>query len=67
MSRMPAEIVLRSPTDAEFRRFVAPLSIAFNRRMTDAEIEADRRTVEIDRFVGHPPPRRSIWPSTSPT
>jgi predicted acetyltransferase len=52
MSSMPDQIVLRSPTDSEFRRFIAPLSIAFNRRMTDAEIEADRRSIELDRFVG---------------
>jgi predicted acetyltransferase len=52
MARMPDEIVLRNPTADEFRRFVAPLSIAFNRRMTDEEIESDRRTIELDRFVG---------------
>lgn len=52
MTPMPDEFVLRNPTDAEFRRFVAPLSIAFNRRMTDAEIESDRRTTELDRFIG---------------
>jgi len=52
MTPMPDQIALRTPTDAEFRRFVAPLSIAFNRRMTDAEIENDRRTVELDRFIG---------------
>jgi predicted acetyltransferase len=49
---MPDDIVLRNPTDAEYPRFAAPLSIAFNRRMTDAEIETDRRTTELDRFVG---------------
>jgi predicted acetyltransferase len=52
MTAMPAEIVLRNPTAAEYRRFVAPLSIAFNRRMTDAEIDVDLRTIELDRFVG---------------
>jgi len=49
---MPAEIVLRTPTEEEYPRFIAPLSIAFNRRMSEAEIDADRRTVERDRFVG---------------
>jgi predicted acetyltransferase len=52
MSTMPDEITLRSPSAEEFPRFVAPLSIAFNRRMTDAEIEVDRRTTEFDRWVG---------------
>lgn len=52
MVPMPDEIVLRNPTDEEFHRFVAPLSIAFNRRMTDAEIESDRKTIELDRFLG---------------
>ena len=49
---MPNEITLRTPTADEFPRFIAPLSIAFNRRMTDAEIENDRRTIELDRFLG---------------
>ena len=52
MMPMPDEIALRNPTADEFRRFIAPLSIAFNRRMTDEEIESDRRTIELDRFVG---------------
>jgi predicted acetyltransferase len=52
MSAMPDEITLRSPSAEEFPRFVAPLSIAFNRRMTEAEIEVDRRTTEFDRWVG---------------
>ena len=46
------EIVLRSPTQAEFPRFVEPLSIAFNARMSAAEIENEQRTIELDRFVG---------------
>lgn len=49
---MTDEIVLRTPTEAEFPRYIAPLSIAFNARMSDAEIENDRRTIELDRFVG---------------
>jgi predicted acetyltransferase len=52
MTAMPADIVVRNPTEAEFRRFIAPLSIAFNRRMSDAEIDAERRTIELDRFIG---------------
>jgi len=52
MTSMPDEIVLRNPTEAEFHRFFAPLSIAFNRRMTDDEIDNDRRTIELDRFIG---------------
>jgi predicted acetyltransferase len=46
------QIVLQNPTADEFPRFVAPLSIAFNHRMSDAEIENDLHTVELDRFVG---------------
>jgi predicted acetyltransferase len=46
------QIVLRNPTAAEFPRFVAPLSIAFNQSMSEAEIENELRTVELDRFVG---------------
>ncbi|MDO8485511.1 MAG: GNAT family N-acetyltransferase [Candidatus Limnocylindrales bacterium] len=49
---MSHEIVLRSPTDAEFSRFVAPLSIAFGEEVSDAAIENDRRTIELDRFIG---------------
>jgi predicted acetyltransferase len=52
MATMPDEIVLRSPTDAEFRRFIAPLSIAFNRRWTEEDVENERRNLELDRFVG---------------
>ena len=52
MSPMTDEIVLRNPTDAEFPRFIAPLSIAFNEELSDAAIENDRRTIELDRFVG---------------
>lgn len=52
MTPMPDEIVLRTPTEAEFGRFISPLSIAFNHRMSDAEIEVERRTTELDRFVG---------------
>ena len=44
--------VLRNPTDAEFPRFIAPLSIAFNQEISDAAIENDRKTIELDRFVG---------------
>jgi predicted acetyltransferase len=50
--RVTDRIVLRSPTAAEFPRFVAPLSIAFNHRMSDAEIENELHTAELDRFVG---------------
>jgi predicted acetyltransferase len=49
---VPTEIVLRTPSDAEFASFVAPLSIAFNEEISDAAIENDRRTMELDRFVG---------------
>lgn len=49
---MPEEIVLRTPTADEYARFVAPLSIAFNEVFSDAAIENDRRTIELDRFVG---------------
>ena len=49
---MPDEIVLRSPSDAEFARFIAPLSIAFNEEISDAAVEVDRKTMELDRFVG---------------
>ena len=49
---MTAQIVLRSPTEAEFPKFIAPLSIAFNQELTDAAIENDRRTIELDRFIG---------------
>ncbi len=49
---MTDEIVLRTPTTAEFPRFTAPLSIAFNHSMSVAEIENELRTAELDRFVG---------------
>lgn len=49
---MPNEIVLRNPSDAEFASFVSVLAIAFNEEFTDAAIENDRRTIELDRFVG---------------
>ncbi len=52
MIAMPNEIVLRTPSDAEFASFIAPLSIAFNEEFSDAAIENDRRTMELDRFVG---------------
>jgi predicted acetyltransferase len=52
MGPMPDEIVLRNPTDAEFARFVAPLSIAFNEEPSVAAVEADRQTIELDRFIG---------------
>lgn len=49
---MTDAFVLRNPTDAEFPRFIAPLSIAFNQEMSDAAIENDRKTIELDRFLG---------------
>ncbi|MGZ8515132.1 MAG: GNAT family N-acetyltransferase, partial [Candidatus Limnocylindrales bacterium] len=49
---MPDEIVLRSPTAEDLPRFVAPLSIAFMEEFTDAAIENERRTIELDRSVG---------------
>lgn len=52
MAQMSDEIVLRTPSDAEFARFVSPLSIAFNEELSDAAIENDRRTIELDRFIG---------------
>ncbi len=52
MAAMPDEITLRTPTDAEFARFAAPLSIAFNEEFSEASIENDRQTIELDRFVG---------------
>lgn len=50
--RVTDQIVLRNPTAAEFPGFIAPLSIAFNSRMSDAEIENELRTIELDRFIG---------------
>lgn len=52
MGPMRDEIVLRNPSDAEFARFIAPLSIAFNEELSDAAIETDRQTIELDRFIG---------------
>ena len=52
MSAMSDAFALRNPTEAEFPRFIAPLSIAFNQELSDAAIENDRKTIELDRFVG---------------
>ncbi len=52
MASMTDGIVLRQPTEEEFSRFIAPLSIAFNQEMSDALIENDRQTIELDRFIG---------------
>jgi predicted acetyltransferase len=52
MAAMSEDIVLRQPSEAEFSRFIAPLSIAFNQEMSPAAIEHDRHTIELDRFVG---------------
>ena len=49
---MTDEFVLRNPTEAEFPRFFAPLSIAFNQEMSEAAVENDRKTIELDRFLG---------------
>lgn len=49
---MTDQIVLRSPSEAEFAKFIAPLAIAFNQEYTDAAIENERRTIELDRFIG---------------
>jgi predicted acetyltransferase len=49
---MPTEITLRTPTPDEFPRFMAPLSVAFNEEISEAAIENDRRTIELDRFLG---------------
>jgi predicted acetyltransferase len=49
---MPNEITLRTPSDTEFARFLGVLAVAFNEEFSDAAIENDRRTVELDRFVG---------------
>jgi predicted acetyltransferase len=49
---MSNEITLRSPTAEEFGRFLAPLSIAFSEEFSDAAIESERHTVELDRFIG---------------
>ena len=49
---MPDEITLRTPTPDEFPRFMAPLSVAFNEEISAAAIENDRRTIELDRFIG---------------
>jgi predicted acetyltransferase len=49
---MPTEITLRTPTPDEFARFMAPLSVAFNEEISAAAIDNDRRTIELDRFVG---------------
>lgn len=38
---MTDAFVLRNPTEAEFARFVAPLSIAFNQELSDAAVEND--------------------------
>jgi len=52
MSAMTEAFVLRNPTEAEFPRFIAPLSVAFNQEISDAAIENDRKTIELDRFLG---------------
>jgi predicted acetyltransferase len=52
MSAMTEAFVLRNPTEAEFARYIAPLSIAFNQEVSEAAIENDRRTIELDRFLG---------------
>lgn len=49
---MPNEITLRTPTSDEFPRFIAPLSIAFSEEISDAAIENDRQTIELDRLFG---------------
>jgi predicted acetyltransferase len=49
---MTDAFVLRNPTEVEFPRFIAPLSIAFNQEMSEAAVENDRKTIELDRFVG---------------
>jgi predicted acetyltransferase len=49
---MTEDIVLRQPSEAEFPRFIAPLSIAFNQELSPAAVENDRHTIELDRFVG---------------
>lgn len=49
---MSNEITLRSPTAEEFPRFIAPLAIAFSEEISDAAIETDRQTIELDRFFG---------------
>ena len=49
---MPNEITLRNPTADEYPRFVAPLAIAFSEEISDAAIENDRQTIELDRFFG---------------
>jgi predicted acetyltransferase len=49
---MSDEISLRNPAPDEFLRFMAPLSIAFNDEISEAAIENDRHTIELDRFVG---------------
>jgi predicted acetyltransferase len=47
------EIVLQTPaTEADYPRFVAPISIAFNARQSDAETQNELKTIELDRFVG---------------
>jgi predicted acetyltransferase len=45
-------ITLRSPTEADFPSFLAPLSIAFGDEFTEPEIENDRHGIELDRFFG---------------
>jgi predicted acetyltransferase len=49
---MTNEITLRSATADEFPRFIAPLAIAFSEEISDAAIENDRQTIELDRFFG---------------
>ena len=49
---MPNEIALRNPSPEEFPHFMAPLSVAFSEEISDAAIENDRKTVELDRFLG---------------
>jgi predicted acetyltransferase len=52
MAAMTDQFVLRNPAESEFPRFIAPLSIAFNQEMSEAAVENDRRTIELDRFLG---------------
>lgn len=49
---MSNEITLRSPTADEFPRFIGPLAIAFSEEISEAAIENDRQTIELDRFFG---------------
>ena len=52
MAAMTNGIVLRTPNEQEFARYIAPLSIAFNEEISPAAVEHERHTIELERFIG---------------